>query len=142
MKRSLVLSMPLVCASLLALYACSSSTTAPPATNTGKDAGTSGTDAGTKCGDAGYACGQPCDPGNSLGVGKFCNALECEGLKAGLCATLGDPANAPPDQQEHFCTFPCTSPDAGGAADECGENATCECQGGQCGCTPNYCLGN
>jgi len=87
------------------------------------------------CGDAGYACGQPCDPGNSIGVGYFCNTIsDCEVTpQAHLCATLGDPS-------EHFCTFVCDGTMDGG--DQCGENAICQCQGGQCGCFPTYCLGN
>jgi hypothetical protein len=75
-------------------------------------------------------CGHPGDQGNSLGVGKYCDQLtDCIGLQAGLCATLGDP-NA------HFCTKTCTQ----GSTTECGDNATCSCQGGQCGCVPNACL--
>lgn len=76
-------------------------------------------------------CGHPGDTGNELGVGHYCDSLvDCFGLKASLCATLGD-ANA------HFCTKTCTT---AGSTTECGTNATCECQGGQCGCTPNVCL--
>ena len=76
-------------------------------------------------------CGHPGDMGNELGVGHYCDSLvDCFGLKASLCATLGD-ANA------HFCTKTCTT---AGSTTECGTNATCECQGGQCGCTPNICL--
>jgi hypothetical protein len=116
-------------------YACSSSSSSGTTTTTAKDAGSS--DA-TVCGDAGNVCGNPCDPGNALGVGQFCNTVpDCLGnSQAHLCATLGDP-------NEHFCTFTCTDPDAGGEAgapaDECGANAICQCQGGQCGCYPSYC---
>jgi hypothetical protein len=84
------------------------------------------------------ACGQPCEPGNSLGIGKFCNNLDdCHGTQVPtLCATLGDPS-------EHFCTAGCAAPDAGpesGLIEDCGANASCQCQGGQCGCFPNSCL--
>ena len=98
----------------------------------------------------GSICGQPCQPGNSLGVGAFCNNItECSQLpQAHLCASLGDP-NA------HFCTFRCSVPpeagadDAGGAGEgglpfptDCGSGATCTCDNsGNCGCTPNTCLG-
>ena len=66
--------------------------------------------------------------------------LDCsDTAKAHLCATLGD-------SKQHFCTFACHDPDAGADADagpapanECGENATCQCQGGQCGCFPDFC---
>ncbi|HEX8791663.1 MAG TPA: hypothetical protein VF765_11995 [Polyangiaceae bacterium] len=100
----------------------------------------------------GSICGQPCQTGNSLGVGAFCNSItECTHLpQAHLCASLGDP-NA------HFCTFECSLPPEGGAGDggegdagdassgfptNCGEGATCTCDNsGNCGCTPNTCLG-
>ena len=76
-------------------------------------------------------CGHMGDPGNALGVGKYCDGLtDCFGLNAGICATLGDP-NA------HFCTKLCSQ---SGDAAQCGDNASCECQGGQCGCTPTACL--
>ena len=75
-------------------------------------------------------CGHPGDPGNALGVGKYCAQIsDCSGLTAGICAILGDP-NA------HFCTKTC----AMGSTDACGSEATCACQGGQCGCVPNACL--
>jgi hypothetical protein len=75
-------------------------------------------------------CGHPGDPGNALGVGKYCNAIaDCSGLTAGICAILGDP-NA------HFCTKTCMK----GSTDACGSEATCACQGSQCGCVPNACL--
>jgi hypothetical protein len=95
-------------------------------------------DAGDECEKIDSACGQPCDPGNSLGIGKFCNNIhDCEGSKIPtLCATLGD-------STEHFCTAMCSPEDAGPDAafpTDCGENATCQCQGGQCGCFPSSCM--
>jgi hypothetical protein len=67
------------------------------------------------------------DAGNELGVGKYCNGFgDCTGM-ANLCANLGDP-------QLHFCTMVCQM---GG---NCGAGATCQCQGGQCGCLPDSCL--
>jgi hypothetical protein len=79
-------------------------------------------------------CGFPGDQGNSLGVGKFCTAqtfvADCGmNSKANLCANLGS-------DTDFFCTFACSST---GAADQCGENARCACQGGQCGCFPTRC---
>jgi hypothetical protein len=137
MNRALRLSVSFaVVAALVSVGGCSSSSSSPA---TGQDdAGAADSAPDVVCGDAGYACGQPCDPGNSIGVGYFCNTIsDCEVTpQAHLCATLGNP-------DEHFCTFICDpGPDGGDAGDPCGENATCECQGGQCGCTPNYCLGD
>jgi hypothetical protein len=88
-------------------------------------------------------CGHPGDMGNSLGVGKFCDHVtDCTDTpSAHLCSTLGD-------STRHFCLMTCTPADAGGdaadaappPANQCGENATCECGSGGCGCTPNTCL--
>ena len=82
-------------------------------------------------------CGNPGDPGNDMGVGKYClNATsgECASQPASICANIGD-ADA------HFCTKICN--DAMPDEDQCGADATCICQGsgGLCGCTPNSCLG-
>ncbi len=93
---------------------------------------------GDECEKIDSACGQPCDPGNSLGIGKFCSGLgDCNGtMIPTICATLGDPS-------EHFCTAMCAPADASddaGFPKDCGENATCQCQGGQCGCFPSSCL--
>jgi hypothetical protein len=111
---------------------CSSSSSGGTSSGGGIDAGT-----GDECGKIDSACGQPCDPGNSLGIGKFCNTIhDCEGTQVPtLCATLGVP-------DEHFCTAMCSPPDAGPDAafmTSCGENATCQCQGSQCGCYPSTC---
>ena len=75
-------------------------------------------------------CGSPGDEGNSLGIGRFCDSLgDCLGTPdAPLCAILGDPL-------AHFCTKRCDPED-----DECGEDTACECDGDNCGCTPNACL--
>jgi hypothetical protein len=103
-------------------------------------AGCGGDDAPTDMGciayDLGSHCGQPCDPGNSLGVGKFCTQLsDCKGNKeAVLCSSIGTADN-------YFCTMICPGPDAGESF--CGENAHCQCGSGSaesgCGCYPNYC---
>ena len=82
--------------------------------------------------DLASLCGHPGDTGNSLGVGKYCTKLsDCSSnTKATLCSILGS-------SNTFFCTFACS-----GNADlgsECGENATCQGQGGQCGCYPSAC---
>jgi hypothetical protein len=104
------------------------------------DKSSGSSDAGNvdECEPIDSACGQPCQAGNSLGIGRFCNNIhDCEGTSIPtLCATLGDP-------NEHFCTAMCAAPDASddaGFPKDCGENATCQCQGGQCGCFPNSCM--
>jgi hypothetical protein len=76
-------------------------------------------------------CGHPGDTGNSLGVGKFCMTLsDCSSnAKATLCSTLGS-------SDSYFCTFVCSGP----TDTSCGDNATCQCQGGQCGCYPSSCM--
>lgn len=93
---------------------------------------------GDECEKIDSACGQPCQPGNNLGIGRFCNNIhDCDGTQIPtICATLGAP-------DEHFCTASCDPPDAGPDAElttNCGENATCQCQGGQCGCFPSSCF--
>jgi hypothetical protein len=130
--------------------ACSSSDNG---SSSGTDASTDGaTHDGSTSNDADAVadtgCTKPGDPGNSLGVGKYCDLLgDCsDTVDAHICATLGDPT-------AHFCTKTCTRPDAGGDASsdasetgadggvgECGENATCACDTAGCGCTPNVCL--
>jgi hypothetical protein len=75
-------------------------------------------------------CGKPGDPGNELGVGRYCTKQEeCTGLQAGICSILGDPG-------AHFCTKACVA----SQADACGAAASCQCQGGLCGCVPTACL--
>lgn len=123
---------------VFAVWACSTSSSSSSSSDGGADGGSATPDAGC---DTSYSCGNACIPGNSLGVGHFCDhILDCsDTAKAHLCATLGD-------SKQHFCTFACHDPDAGADADagpapanECGENATCQCQGGQCGCFPDFC---
>jgi hypothetical protein len=116
-----------------AAVGCSSSSDKGTGTTPTKDAGS-----GDECEAIDSACGQPCQAGNNLGIGRFCNTLhDCDGTQIPtLCATLGEP-------NEHFCTASCEPPDSGdeaGLTTTCGENATCQCQGGQCGCFPNSCM--
>ena len=77
-------------------------------------------------------CGFPGDQGNSLGIGKFClNLSDCRDTpSAPLCSIVGD-------RTTHFCTRTC-SVDAG--PEQCGEDVSCQCGDGGCGCTPNSCL--
>jgi hypothetical protein len=76
-------------------------------------------------------CGKPCDVGNSLGVGHFCqNQSDCLDTPVNtFCTQLGDPNN-------FFCTRSCKM---GDPPSQCGENTRCACQGGQCGCFPTAC---
>lgn len=136
MKRLLILfALCVAAAAGVAAVGCSSSSSGGGASSGGADGGG---DDGGGCTPIDSACGQPCDPGNSLGIGRFCYGItDCTGTKVPtLCATLGDPA-------EHFCTARCNPPDAGPEAgaflNDCGENAVCACQGGQCGCFPTAC---
>lgn len=80
--------------------------------------------------DLASACGHPGDVGNSLGVGKYCSKLsDCAGNgQATLCTILGS-------NDTFFCTFACSD----AASTECGEDASCQCQGTQCGCFPDAC---
>jgi hypothetical protein len=109
----------LLLAAALALSACGGDDTA--ATSADMRAGA----------DFASLCGHPGDKGNSLGVGKYCSKLsDCNGAMANLCSVLGS-------SNTFFCTFQCSgNPDLGS---ECGENASCQCQGGQCGCYPSSC---
>src|SRR5579885_2461981 len=98
MKRLLLrLVVSLTVTAGVAAAGCSSSSSGSG--GTGGDGG--GNDA-SSCAPIDSACGQPCDQGNSLGIGRFCNGItDCVGTKVPtLCATLGDPA-------EHFCTATC-----------------------------------
>jgi hypothetical protein len=158
MKRAHLVLLAVLTASglgAMAVVGCSSSsssgvtTTPKPDGGGGGHEGGTGTDAGSCVAPfdaAAYAdsqCGHPGDKGNSIGVGSFCvtsnDCVNCNGSANGvdLCSDLGGPG-------EYFCTKICIAPpDAGadgGGDSGCGENATCECQGAQCGCTPNSCL--
>lgn len=76
-------------------------------------------------------CGKSGDKGNSLGVGKFCLKLaDCtDNTAAFLCTQIADKDN-------YFCTMACRRD---GGVEQCGENATCQCSGGGCGCYPDAC---
>ena len=128
---------------------CSSSTSGGgngASSSGGADGGAGDADDGDSCAKIDSQCGQPCDPGNSLGVGHYCDHItDCTQLpQAHLCSSLGSLTT-------HFCTFRCSLPDAappdggdGGLAfpTDCGEGAECTCDNdGNCGCTPSICLG-
>ena len=101
---------------------------------------------GAACAKIDSQCGQPCNPGNALGVGQYCDHItDCSNTPmAHLCSSLGSLTT-------HFCTFRCSWPDAavpdGGDGGlpfptDCGEGASCTCDNdGNCGCTPTVCLG-
>ncbi len=76
-------------------------------------------------------CGRPGDPGNSLGIGKFC-------MKQSMC-NPGTVCTQIQDPDNYFCTKLCTASDGG--TNDCGENAHCACdpQGRGCGCFPDAC---
>jgi hypothetical protein len=82
-------------------------------------------------------CGQPGDPGNSMGVGKFCRTDNDCLAGAPLCAIVYQAA-----KRSYFCTTTCDAPDAGTRG--CGPNATCtrDSTTGFYGCVPSSCLVN
>jgi hypothetical protein len=130
---------------LLAIAVCAATGAAAVGCNS-TSSNASGGDDGGSCAPIDSACGQPCDPGNSLGVGQFCNHIpDCTNTpQAHLCSSFGSAST-------HFCTFRCSLPDAatddGGDGGlpfptDCGEGAICTCDNsGNCGCTPATCLG-
>jgi hypothetical protein len=90
-------------------------------------------------------CGMPGDPGNALGVGKFCKAAtataDCNG-SAAICSNLVK-------ADVFFCTKICTPPGdmAGAPLDaapdtQCGEGAACVTAAslGGSGCVPIACF--
>ena len=76
-------------------------------------------------------CGVPGNPGNELGVGKFCQtSTDCANTLAPLCASTLAPNLT-------FCTKSCVM---GGGAGQCGSGAQCQCAQGQCACIPGECV--
>ena len=77
-------------------------------------------------------CGAPGNPGNELGVGKFCQTtIDCASQQANLCAATFAPGLT-------FCTQSCTM---GGGNAQCGSGGICQCAGqGQCACVPAECV--
>lgn len=86
------------------------------------------------------SCGHPGDPGNSIGVGKFCNGP--------LTGDPNCPSTAPicahgQRMDVYFCTTPCFACSTGTCTDpNCKENALCQCDAaaGGCGCVPSLCV--
>jgi hypothetical protein len=75
-------------------------------------------------------CGFPGDPGNEMGIGKFCDPDNQCPSSAPLCSVIGD-------DRTHFCTKICQM----GSTTACGTGAECTCNSSnQCGCTPSACL--
>jgi hypothetical protein len=77
-------------------------------------------------GSSGVPCAEPGAMGNDLGVGQYCQTDgDCNGLSASFCTVAHEPS-APP-----FCTMPCFGDG------DCGQDATCEDNGGPLkGCVP------
>jgi hypothetical protein len=77
-------------------------------------------------------CAAPGDPGNSVGVGRFCqSASDCAAFPNTMC--LGQVLKG-----ADFCTLLCTSPQD----TSCRENAVCLCDPsavGNCACIPAKC---
>lgn len=81
--------------------------------------------------DSDDGCGVPGDPGNSVGVGKYCTTRgrECVGNGAATFCIAGFSSH-------NYCTVTmCTSDE------ECGEGATCVTEGPGSACVPDYCGG-
>jgi hypothetical protein len=80
--------------------------------------------------EPGMGCASPTDTGNSLGVGRYCEASgDCRGNgRATFCL-------APFDSASNFCSFIGCGSDA-----DCGENTTCVMQTAGSACVPNVCL--
>lgn len=96
-----------------------------------------GTADGTCEGETG--CDQPCELGNSFGVGQYCTpgggeCADTPGRAAPFCTGDYEP------DEIWFCTRPC-DPD-GNVVDQCGEDAICrgEDGGGPTGCFPVICM--
>jgi hypothetical protein len=76
-------------------------------------------------------CGVAGNPGNELGVGKFCqDTLDCSSQTANICASTFAPNLT-------FCTKPCMM---GGGDAQCGSGAQCQCANNQCACIPGECI--
>jgi hypothetical protein len=76
-------------------------------------------------------CGKQGNPGNELGVGRFCqDSLDCQSVSAKICASTFSATLT-------FCTMTCSQ---NGAPNQCGSGAQCQCSAnGQCACVPGEC---
>lgn len=76
-------------------------------------------------------CGKAGNPGNELGVGKFCqSSTDCLSKPARTCATTFAPTLT-------FCTMACSM---NGPTNQCGSGAICQCAQSQCACVPSECI--
>ena len=85
-------------------------------------------------------CVKPGTKNNEIGIGGYCDPkdqppdcitnLPDGGTIIAFCSTAGGPS-VPDDHW--FCTTACAP------NDNCGSNAYCACDNGQCGCVPNVC---
>lgn len=84
-------------------------------------------------------CGKPGDPGNSLGVGKYCSSAAGAECRTNTSATICSQLLQDPTRPTYFCTQPCV-PDAG--TNTCGDGAKCTMDKGtqQWGCVPAPCV--
>lgn len=100
--------------------------------------GSGSTDGGAGGADLAFTscCGKYGDPGNSKGIGKFCQEHGDCVDGTGLCS-----AAAAPQKRAYFCTAVC-NPDMGAAA--CGEGTVCQFDSTfqAHGCVPSACLAN
>jgi hypothetical protein len=88
-----------------------------------------GASAAADAGTVSAGCGKAGDPGNSLGVGQYCQAdSDCSKNSFAKFCTAAHQAGAPP-----FCTSICQT-DA-----DCGTGASCTSSMGLKGCVPNAC---
>lgn len=84
-------------------------------------------------------CGKPGDPGNSLGVGKYCSSTAGAECRSNTSATVCSQLLGDPTRPTYFCTQPCV-PDGG--TNSCGDNAKCTQDSAtqQWGCVPSVCV--
>ena len=102
-------------------------------TNDAGDMATSGDMVTRSC------CGKPGDPGNSLGVGKYCTSAAGVECRTNTSATVCSQLLQDPSRPTYFCTQQC-APDAG--TNTCGDGAKCTMDKGtqQWGCVPTPCV--
>lgn len=95
----------------------------------GSMSGDLGRDLGLIC------CGQVGDPGNSVGVGRYCQSFaDCAmNSRATICSAPSDPAY-------RICVTLCAP--MGDIVAQCGEDALCSCDERGCGCMPRRCQRN
>jgi hypothetical protein len=117
----------IVIAAVFALAACSDDKGSSSGSTPAADAGTGSTSSAQSCTSKDQ---QP----NDKGIGAYCDtSSDCKDKdKAPICSESNDDGKG-----SHFCTNVC---DKDGDADQCGSDASCECNNLGCGCTPKRCL--